>query len=76
MSFDVEEVIDQSDESHAEKSKEEDIGLLPIKQGIVYESVFLEDTGNAYHQSHDHQKNTASHRRRPLFMFMELGEDC
>lgn len=75
MSFDIEEIIRQSDQSHAEESEEEDIGLLPIEEGILDESLVLEDEGESYHQRHHYQKNTASHRGRSLLVLMELGED-
>lgn len=34
----------------------------------------FQDIGKSYHQRHDYQKDTASHRRCPLFVFMELRE--
>lgn len=75
MSFDVEEIVDQSYQSHTEESEQQDIGLLPIEQRIIDPSLIFQDIGDPYHDAHHQQKNAASHRGRSLLVFMEMRED-
>jgi hypothetical protein len=74
VSFDIQKIIDKSDQSHTKETEDDDIGFLSIEEGVVDQSVVLEDIGKPNHQSHDEKKNTASHGRGSLFVFMELSE--
>lgn len=50
MSFDIQKIIDQSYESHTEKTEENDIGFLSIEECIVDPSEMLEKIRNPNHQ--------------------------
>lgn len=75
MSFDIQKIINESNQSHTKESEEQDIGFLSIEEWIVDPSHILEDIGDTDHQSHHEKKNTASHRRRSFLVFVELSEN-
>lgn len=72
MSLDIESIIQQSYQSHTEKSKEQNVGFCPCHEAIVDDPIFLQEKRRSDHQCHDQKKNSASHGWRPLFMFMHL----
>ncbi len=74
MSFDVQEVINQTYQSHTKETEEQDIGFLSIEECVVDSSDISKDIRQSDHESHDQQKNTASHGRGSLFVFVELSE--
>jgi hypothetical protein len=43
MTFDIEKIIYESDQSHTKESKEEDVGFLSIEQGIIDPSIVFQD---------------------------------
>lgn len=75
MSLDIQKIIDESYQSHTKETEEQDIGFLSVEQTIIYPAIIFQYIGKSNHECHDYQKNTSSHSRSPLFMFVHLGED-